>query len=505
MLTNLLNFKNHIMKKLLLIVLIFFSFYSNSQTTIYSTTLNKDKLVVKYKYLQKTNKLILKESNEKKMNYAIFNKATIYDSNSKSNELINNEKFIYVFNSLNEENFGTLMQDGVFSPLSLNFSINNKKTSFQMKSKDFERYSFDFEGTALEMKPTIYFDENYIYTIINENGRTHGIEIAKDALQLDKFNIAKQTSSLISLKKIDTDRLKSKDLALPKQIAFQSKYYNNNTLEIVTKSINKDYKTSTLYRDIYDLDGKFIKEISYNYNSIKGFLVPTYNNSTFENMINSYSQSPGSHRAAIELDVNDYYIDPKTNEFYIYGITAAKDSNGLSYKSALGFYINKYSEKGEKIWEKFYDVSDEKGFNQKSDQRPLETKINLKQFTDENQLVLSIVGFKTYTKQYYDFFVINKNSGKMEDSKSANSDSQTSKGTFSYGGKFSLFEIIELDKNKFCDENTILTTTFNLDLKKYINKIAAKDDVFFNSILSAEGIWLMETDNKTYYKVSFFK
>lgn len=493
------------MKKTLLILLIFFSLYSNSQTTIYNTALSKDKLVVKYKYLQNTNKLIIKESSEKKMNYAIFNKATIYDSNSKSNELINKENFLYVFNSLNEENFGTLMQDGMFSTLSLNFFIKNNKTSFQMKSKDFERYSFDYEKTPLEMKPIIYFDQNYIYTVSNQNGRTYGIEITKDELQLDKFNIGKQTSSSISLKKIDTDRLKSKDLAVPKKIAFQSRYYDNNILEIVTKSINKDYKSSTLYRDIYDLDGKFIKEISYNYNSIKGFLVPTYNNSTFENMVNSYSQSPGSYRAAIELDINDYYIDPKTNEFYIYGITAAKDSNGLSYKSALGFYINKYSEKGEKIWENFYDVSDEKGFNQKNDQRPLETKINLKQFTNENQLVLSIIGLKSYTNHYNDFFVVNKGSGKIEDSKYANSDSQTSKGTFSYGGKYSLFEIIKLDKNKFCDENTILTTTFNLDLKNYINKIAAKDDVFFNSILSSEGIWLMETDNKTYYKVSFFK
>ncbi|MEC4003153.1 hypothetical protein OX283_000670 [Flavobacterium sp. SUN052] len=485
------------MKKILILLLFFFYLNSNSQTTIYNTVLSKEKPTVKYKYLEGTNKLIIKEANDKKKLYSIFNKAILFDKDAKSTQLNDNEEFVSIFNSLNEENNATLMQDGA-SSLLLNFYNNTKKISFEIKPKDFAKYKIDFESDMVEMRPKINFDQNFVYAVTNENGRSNAIEIAKDALQLDKFDIAKQTSSVISLKKIDTDRLKTKDLDVPKQIAFQSRFYKNNTFEIVTKSVKKDYTSSTLYRDIYDLDGKFIKEISYNYNSLKGFLAPSSTNSTRENSQNSSNQNPDFHRDPIELDINDYFIDSKTNEFYIYGITTSK-----SNKNPLGFYINKYSEKGEKIWEKFYDVSDEKGFNE-SNQRLLEIKINLKQFTSENQLIISIVGFKTYTNHYNNFFVINKNSGNLEDTKSINSDSQTSKGTFSYGGKYSLFEIIKFDKNKFCDENTILTTTLKQDVKKYIDKITTKDDIFFNSILSSEGIWLLETDNKSYYKVIFF-
>ena len=41
-------------------------------------------------------------------------------------------------------------------------------------------------------------------------------------------------------------------------------------------------------------------------------------------------------------------------------------------------------------------------------------------------------------------------------------------------------------------------------MKKYIDKINTKKEVFFNSIVSQDGIWLFETDNDAYYKVTLF-
>jgi hypothetical protein len=210
-------------------------------------------------------------------------------------------------------------------------------------------------------------------------------------------------------------------------------------------------------------------------------------------------------KRATVLDYNDYFIDSNTKDFYIYGILDSnRSTSGAILKEPLGFYIIKYSDKGDKLWEKIYDISSTNGFKEHGQQN-LKVWINVDQFCQKDTLSISICGKNNYSNYYNLFYLVNKESGNLIKSTSINNEVETNKGSMASGLSFSLFENYKYAKNKYFDTTTFLSSSFNDVIKKYIDKINSTKDVFFNSIVSSEGIWLIESDNETYYKVTFFK
>ena len=484
------------MKKIIVSILFFSGLCINAQTTVYQTALSKEKPVVKYTYLPFSNKIVIKESTTLNKAFATFNKAIEFDSKSNSKIIYENTKFLYLFSSLDNQYFGYSMREGLFSPHSMSFINSKEAVNFTMKEKDFSNYGRDYFYTIFSYKPIIPFDKNYFYAVTNDKG-SNVLNIGKDNVMLSKFEISKQKTNLIPIKKPDIERLKTKDLDVPSQIPFQSRFYSNNTFEIVTKSITKDRTSSTLYRDIYDLEGKFLRELIYNYSFSNASIAITNTKYNSENMFNSGLNS-GTMKTNI-LDYNDYYIDTKTNDFYIYGTLHSKKTSSM----AMGFYIIKYSDKGDKIWEKIYDVFDTKEFKEKNQHR-LGFFIDLNQFWQKDVLSFSVIGTKNSTYNYNFFYLINKETGEVEKSANIDNSADSNKGFMSTGTKYSIFENNVYTKNKYFDSNTFLTLSLNDKIKKYIDKINTKKEVFFNSIVSPDGIWLFETDNETYYKVNFF-
>lgn len=487
------------MKKLFTLLLSHFFLFSYSQTIIYQTEINKQKQVIKYNYLPISNKLIINEAFDKTSTYAIFNKSIELDSKSNSKIIYDNTKFLYLFSSLNNQDFGSAFSEGIISSIKMSFFKEKEEVQFQITNKNFNLFSTDYFRTPISFKPTMSFDKKYFYAIdIEGSGR---INFEKDELKLNKFDISSKKFTLVSIKKPDIGRLKSKDLIVPGKIPFQNRFYSNNTFEIVTKSVKKDFSASSLYRDIYDLDGNFIKEIAYTYNSLKGYLVPSSTMAKTENL--AYAETQNQIFRPTVLDINNYFIDNKTNDFYIYGLLDTKQSDGSTIKAPLGFYVIKFSPNGEKVWEKIYDLSTKEGFKEKGQQN-LRVFINLDHSNSKDALSISIIGMNSYSNYYNIFHVISKENGDVIKTNSIDNKVETSKGTFSAGGKYSIFETNKYDKNTYLDSNTFLTLFLNDKIKKYIDKINSKEDVFFNSIVSIDGIWLLETDNKTYYKVLFF-
>lgn len=488
------------MKKLILSFLLFTYLGISAQTTVYETTLSKDKPVVKYTYLPVSNKVVIKEATTISKTGATFSKAIEFDNKSNSKIIFENTKFLYLFSSLDNQYFGNSMREGLLSPHDMSFFNGKEGAGFVMKEKEFLNYSRDYFYTIFSYKPIIPFDKNYFYAVTNDKG-SNVFNIGKENINLSKFEISTQKTNLISIKKPDIERLKAKDLEVPSQIPFQSRFYSNNTFEIVTKSVKEDLTSATIYRDIYDLQGKFIRELTYNYGFSDGFIAPSSTIFSFENKFNS--DLPIGSMTRNILDFNNYYIDSNTNDFYVYGILDSKKSSGTTLKAPLGFYIIKYSDKGDKVWEKVYDLSKTKGFNEKS-QQYLRMFINLNQFCQKDALSITIGGMNNYSNYYNLFYLINKESGAVEKSANIDNDVETNKGNMSTGTKYSIFENLVYNKNKYCDSNTFLTLSLNDKVKKYIDKVIAKKEVFFNSIVAKDGIWLFETDNETYYKVTFF-
>jgi len=470
------------MKKILLSGILMIGLLSFSQTTITSGTLDKKKPLVKFDYLPITNRLIVEEAYDRNSQNGLFNYALVFDALGKRDSIIKKDNFVELIFSKSEKNYKLFNQNGYFSKPYFKF-FNNGKDYTEITDCN------NCHGTFAD-----FFTDIYQLKLMNQK-KNFNIKIESDILYLEKHNFITNTTKSISIKYPNINRLKSKDLDIPSRIAFQKNIYDDKSFELITKSVSKDNKSMTLYKTKYDLEGKLLSDIAFNILSPKGELVCVYNAHTLQNR---YYSTPilTMNVPAKDLDINDHYVDPVTKDVYIFGISR---DNG-----PLGFYLFKFDEGGVKIWEKFYDIDNPKGFNQNNQLWNMLT-ISLYEYMDTKTIAISIDGEYSYTKRYNHFFIINKDNGNLDLSKTMDSYTDTGKGGLTSISKYSIFETTKLEKNKYCSEKTLLAYTLNDKVKKYIDGITGKKDVMFDTYISPKGLWLLESDNDDYYKVTLFK
>ena len=59
--------------------------------------------------------------------------------------------------------------------------------------------------------------------------------------------------------------------------------------------------------------------------------------------------------------------------------------------------------------------------------------------------------------------------------------------------------------NKFFDFQSMIAYNDNYTLKKYITEKISDKLLFYKSFLGKQGVWLIESDNLTFYNAIFFK
>ena len=59
-------------------------------------------------------------------------------------------------------------------------------------------------------------------------------------------------------------------------------------------------------------------------------------------------------------------------------------------------------------------------------------------------------------------------------------------------------------KNKIFDDYGLVLYNINSKIKSYVDSINSKNKIYFHTQISDLGIWLIESDNETYYKVTYF-
>lgn len=457
-----------------------------SQKIVYEAKLDKNKPVVKYDYFPIKNKLVINEAFAAYSTYAIFNNSYEIDVNGKSEKIIDNSNFINLQFSPKNDVIGTIYQESALGKVT-NIIFSNKNKYQVLDKKFISHYLFDH-----------FFNDRYKIVLRDQSDNLIDINIEKKDLFLHRFDYINQTKNSIKIQKPNIERLKSEEMMKIKQIAFRPYFDFNNKLEIITKAVFKSNQKSILYRTIYDIDGNITSDTEYQINLKKGFFTYFDTYSTDINSKNAPAPPDRRITATQDLDVNEFYIDPVNEDVFVYGV--AKNEK----KDPIGFYVNRFSKDGKLIWENFYDVDDVKGFN-KSKLFWQAQSIYLYEYMNENTFVISLSGESGgMTDIYNHFFVISKDSGDLVKKASMGSDMKSRKGTFTYGGKYSVFEIEKLDKYKYCSRKTILAIALNEKVKKHINSIVTNQDVFFDSIITAEGIWLVESDNETYFKVTLF-
>ncbi|MDR6966257.1 hypothetical protein J2X31_000250 [Flavobacterium arsenatis] len=460
----------------------------SAQTTIIEETLGKGKPKFTYDYSFEMNKIIISEAFESSLGGGVFNKAFMCDENGNKQIIIDGEKFSSLEMSENGMDFLSIYLAKKLGPRTVAYYIDSKKYDVgEMKN---------FFGSF-----TLYehlFTNQYQLKILDVKGK-NGFDFEKDDFYLHRTDFTKKVTKSFQLKKPNIQRLKGEHLLKVKNPGCYVNLVDNNSFELITKSIKKDMTGSTMYRTIYDLEGKMLHDYSYSYELPTGGLVRCSTRegktaiSVQPNQSITKSSTYGDLGPLLDLGINEHFIDPITSDVYIYGL----------YMEAFpaGFYLIRFDKEGNKIWEKQYAIEDKKGLNNKR-QTWQSVSLFIKNYMDDRTLSFIING--GMGDDYNHFFLLDKENGAVK--KHVYKDSEpVAKGGFLTLAHSSIYEVTKLAKNRYCDINTLMVYNLNEKVKKYIDGVAAKKEIVFDSFVSSKGFWLLESDNDNYYKVTLFK
>lgn len=480
------------MRKKLLLFSLLTSFGLSAQTTIIDEKFEKDNVPLSYDFLYFKNKFII----EKGKHIGISTNRLVtalnsYDNKGTKEELVSGVELMNVEFSESGDVFTAVD----YSKLSYKgqyyqYFVNNKAVS-KIKTSEKEKYN---------REDVIGYDFNDLYEIglTNEKGKKD-INIEKNDIYLELTEIATGKHQRIQLEKPSLDRLKGENLIKPEEdLGFYVRSFDNETFEIVTKSISKDYKTSTIYRTVYNFQGKKIEDLSYTVSLTNFFQL--YSNTGVSKL------KEGSHDKTVQifsndLGINDFIIHLQTGDVYVYGLLGKKAKELNDYNEPGGFYVVKFDKTGKKIWESINEISDKKEFNDKMHLIRIKNSLRL----EKNKLVFA--ASSNYYNNYMHYAFLDPTTGKVTKTNKINFDEEKITTMMTGTRKFILsFFTNDMLKNKVFDFNGLIAYDTNDGFKKYVNSVDSKTKKYFRTLFGINGsTWLLETDNETYYKLNYFE
>lgn len=477
------------MKKIFILAFGLVSLVSNAQKTIVEENFENDNVPLGYNFSPKSNKLVIQKGKHVGASTNRSIKSLIqYDNLSDKKILLDNAE---VMNPQFSDygNFFSVMDFAAMKWTNkIKFFLNDKQSNF---------VEYD--------KASKYFLTNEkLFTLIDKKGDAPK-KLDEENVDLQIFDAFTNKESNLKITLPNVIRLSSENLL--KQVvgprSVMSKKFGlgytiqteeNNTFSIVSKSISNDFKSMSLFRTFYDLTGKNFKDIEYKISlDNNNFLI--YNNC-------GYEMAQGAiFDFANDLSVNNFKVDNKTGDIYIYGLFASKvkDVKDCIKNSPKGYYVFKFDINGKFIWSSFNNVNN-KNFN--SDQYLSYLTSDLKIC---NNKLLFISGPKMSNKEFFVFTQIDNSTGKELNSNyiEYKEDKVYTMMTGTRDFILSFFTTKDL-KNKIFDDYGLVLYNINSKIKSYVDSINSKNKIYFHTQISDLGIWLIESDNETYYKVTYF-
>jgi hypothetical protein len=473
------------MKKTILLLLLLTTYISHSQKLILDEKYEKNNFPVGFNFLPKSNKLII----NKGQNYSVSttdNINSIYEYDSEGNK-----KTILENVNLMNPTYSTknTFRASEYSKLRCNYQFKyyqENKVSPLFLRKTFKSFS-DHQIVGEN------FNDKYFIYLSNEEGKDK-LNLLKNEVYVEIYEIFTDKKKRIKIDNFNKERLlKSDNIKYNEELGFSLKITDNEHFEIITKSISKDYKSTVLYRTIYNFDGKLIKDIAFQINIKDDYLI--YSNSDA-----TYTRLAGRENNLLEfcndLAINNFIVDKDDNVF-IYGLTGKKGKEVNDYNETSGFYIIKYDKDGNKIWEYVKNnIDDPKLLN---DKFPL-TRLNTALSINGNNVIFTVG--TDHVNEFFHYAVVNMNDGKL----------------FKYGkvvfkeksitmAKYYSFipEFYKLPSNNkiITNKNGLIVADYDVSIQNFIKKL--NDNVNIEVLFSVDGTWLIESDNETYYKVYYFK
>jgi len=455
------------MKKILLSIALFSSIYLSAQAVIVDEKYTDISKPVDFKYLPKSKKFILFKSNEVKSSFfSAITDAYLYEIDGTKSILFENKKIINC-------NLTPIDKDDIVENI-----------------KYFGRYeayrSYYQRGRWKNSKLCSTYNDLYELKLINQKNKDK-INFEKDEIFLESSNLKTNSKIRTKLETTKLELLKEKSLVKSSDpVAFTCKLKVNDSFDFVTKSLSVNQNETTFYKTTYGIDGKKIKDVTLKLNLDNNFFILSNNGAGYVDLFKYNVQA-----------VNNYYEDPANDDIYVYGIYSNKKSKVFKDFNAIGFYIFKFDKDGNKIWESINPIDDR---NFQSHHYSASFGINLFEYEDK----LVFTNCANTTVEFTNYALVDKSSGKVL---------KTNGVDYNRVASFEKANVFISESNeskdllrKVFDPISFAAMDLNPKLFNYLKAIPQKSDrIYFNTIFSSEGIWLIETDNKEYYKVLLFK
>lgn len=459
------------MRKLNYILLFLYSM-TFGQKVITEVTYQENKQPLELVYLPNQDKVVLIQG--EKTNKAYGNSISdvwAFDRDGFTQKLVADEK----------------LANCVFSPIENAFLIGKLPEKNEFPTE----YKLNLDGVPTKYfkinERFRYFNDIYGLDLVNQKENTK-IDLKKDEVYLKVIDLFSSKVERFKLEKPDLTKLENKTTAsFTEGLNFDVRI-NENTISFITKSINKNYKSATIYRTMYDLNGSKIGQYSYFADAPKHFLLLSNNGG-------GVVASSNSNAKLSELAVNNYLVDKNTGNVYVYGLfgSQAKEITNTS-NIPLGFYVFKYDAKGKLQWESHQEVMDPTGFNQLQDVSKINFSIRLR----DNEVYCGIF---SKNQNYYDVVTLHEGNGERKAQALLTYQMTQENGTK---------ELVPADLTtnefpnfKFNKDALYVLHTFQ-SFQQYLKSTHATKALYYQAYVSKKGFWLIESDNKTYCKVLFF-
>lgn len=469
------------MKKIFTFLLITNFLVSFAQQLIVEEKFEKNNIPLSYEFIENINSIIIQKGKFVGMSKnRQVNKLVSYDSEGNKKVLLENGE--YMFPNFSNDgkticlaNYSSLSWDGKTYQI-----LNDEKLSSEIKMDE-------FYGSFSDGENQFEIDQEKISS--------------NDELVLKTRNLNNLKKTELIIEKPNIDRLVCDNCVKydDRKIPFVTIKHDEG-LEIRTVSIREEGKSTIYYRTFYDKKGKIVNDYSYEIQLKENYL-------TFSSAFNpEYSSSSVRMQ---ELGVSGLLEDKITKEVYLYGLIGKKGGKSSSaFNTPLGYYIFKFNQDGTKIWESINYIDDSKRFSRKWNVFYLIKNL----FIQDDKLMFFTGSRLSNSAHFFHLAELNKEDGKLISSEKHEYDINKINIVMNVDPRDRMFIVSYLTdkkmiKNKVLDFMGYIFYLKNKSFKEYIDSIKTKDKLMFQAPIAngEDGFWLVETNNKTYYKVLYFK
>lgn len=452
------------------------SYVAQAQKVIAEVPVVNGSFPLQYVYLPNLDRLVCISGEKTNKVYGnIIHAVNSYDTDGFVEKIIQNDKLV----------------NCVFSPIENAFLVAKVPNTNTYP----DTYKLVLDGVASKYFNLTtgfrYFNDIYGFNIVNQDN-SFAVDLQKDTLFLNVIDIFSNQTQQYKLNKPDLFRLENKITAKYTEGLNFDVRINESNIGIITKAINKNYKSATLYRTRYSLTGELLDDIAYSVSVPKHFLI-------FSNNGGGIIAQNEEGTVMSDLTINNFVVDKATEEVYVYGLFG-KEGKAANYlkNMPLGVYVFKYDKNGKLLWESVQYIVDVLGFNQAQEMDQINLSLKLRQ----DEAVLSVQS-SSNSMPYVDFITLNTANGE----KLQEGNSTTSK-PFKNKEEYFVSSNLGMDNysNKIMDTETIVAAQLHPGLQEYLKKQnSAPVKLFYKTFFSKKGYWVIETDNARLYRVLFFR